>query len=67
MDNDGKDNPMRIVTLTRVDDYLNLRYDSDDNNNAPFLTILGGEYSYTAFFNKKMPAKIGLNANAVTK
>lgn len=63
MDNDGKDNPMRIVTLTRDDDYLNLRY----NNNAPFLTILGGEYSYTAFFNKEMPAKIGLNANAVTK
>lgn len=56
----------QVVTMVRDDD-ITAEIDSDIEHLAPFLVILGGEFSYTMFYNDLIPSKIRLQTVGVTK
>ena len=56
-----------IVTMTRDDDYENLSIDSDFENDAPFMVILGGQYSYTLKWKLEVPESFKFETAGITK
>jgi hypothetical protein len=54
------------VTMTR-DDGENLQILSNFKDHALFLVLLGGQYSYSAFFNEEIPAIILIDTEAITE
>jgi hypothetical protein len=49
------------------DDYENLSIDSDFENDAPFLVILGGQYSYTLKWKLEVPESFKFETAGITK
>ena len=56
-----------IVTMTRDDDYENLSIDSDFENDAPFLVILGGQYSYSLKWKLEVPQSFMIETAGISK
>ena len=54
------------VTMTRDDDESR-QILSNFEDHALFLVLLGGQYSYSAFFNEEIPAKILIDTEAITE
>lgn len=54
------------VRMTRDDDVTKF-IDSDMSMHAPFLVMLGGQYSYTMTFLNQVPTSIVLQTQAISK
>ena len=53
--------------MTRDDDYENLSIDSDFEGDAPFLVILGGQYSYSLKWKLEVPKSFKFETAGITK
>ncbi|XP_063397144.1 cell migration-inducing and hyaluronan-binding protein-like [Mytilus trossulus] len=58
-------NDAHLVTMVR-DDVSTAMMESDMEHNAPFLVILGGQYSYSMFFNNQIPNPVKILTEAVS-
>lgn len=59
-------NDLHEVRMTRDDDTTKY-IDSDMAESAPFLVVLGGDFSYTMTFLDKVPKTIKLQTKAISK